>query len=224
MTAQDEEDMVTAAGVSMYKETFRLQLYTYLCTYTEGAPATTISAVGAKGAFESYRRLADAGRSRRPEHLLKLNVEVLQPGQTTNIKDIENNITLWEHNVHYFHTVAPISSHLSDEQRRLILITMILKDLQDHLTKDSMKYDTYEAVRAEIMEWVHRFTAPKALSGALYGSLNVVEETPHEEDYEAEPEVEEIVLTGDLTQDGILMLNALVRQKGVKVSKGGKGK
>ena len=85
MDTQDEANMAINAGISTYIGEFRRQLYTYLCTFTEGASATTISAVGATGAFESYRRIADAGRSRRPEHVLKLNAEVIQPGQATDI-------------------------------------------------------------------------------------------------------------------------------------------
>ena len=106
MDTQDEANMAINAGISTYIGEFRGQLYTYLCTFTEGAPATTISAVGATGAFESYRRIADAGRSRRPEHVLKLNAGVIQPGQATDIKILENHIITWEHNVHYFHQIT----------------------------------------------------------------------------------------------------------------------
>ena len=164
MTPEDESDMAIRAGITEYIGEFRSQLYTYLTNYTTGAPAISLSAAGTKGAFETYRRLADAGRSRRPDHLLKLNCEVLQPGQVSDYKHLETAIATWEHNIAYFHDVAPTSSHLSEDQRRLILISMTPKDLKEHLTKETGKFEGYDRIRAEIFEWVHRVMAPKAAS------------------------------------------------------------
>ena len=82
-------------------------------------------------------------------------------------------------------------------------------------------------MRAEVIEWIHRATSPKVLSGAFNGALNVVsEEGASQWDAAAaavENNPEELILTGDAIADNALVLNALVRQKGLKISKGGKG-
>ena len=69
------DDVVTA--------TFQDQLHLYLDTFTDGQAAAAVLAVGPEGAFELWRRFADRGRSRRPEHVLNLHAEILRPAPAT---------------------------------------------------------------------------------------------------------------------------------------------
>ena len=43
--------------------------HTYLSNFLDKAPLLAVTAAKAKGVMEAYRRIADAGRSRRPEHV-----------------------------------------------------------------------------------------------------------------------------------------------------------
>jgi hypothetical protein len=192
---------------------FKKQLYFYMTTFTEGAPLLTITSAGYEAIMESYRRIADTGRSRRPEHILRLNTEVLQPPNAKDLKELDSKITTWEYNITYFHRVAPANSHISEAQRRLILINMTPRELCEYLTRESRKFETYEHVRTEIYDWIHRATNPKTMSGAL----NQLKDDDGE-DWEAD-----IELTGDINADNQILLNALVKNSNLKF-RGGKDK
>ncbi len=147
---------------------FQQQLYIYLVNFTDKSALIAINAATAKGVIEAYRRIADAGRSRRPEHLIKLNTEVLQPGAARSLAELETHIVTWESNLDYFHRVCEAGSQISTSQQRLILINMATKELSEFLTKESKRFPSYHDVRTEISDWIHRATSPKTMSGALH--------------------------------------------------------
>ena len=107
-----EDTVFLNAGVLEHKAVFKDQLHTYLTQYTEGTPALAVSASGVDGIVEVYRKLADAGRSRRPEHLLRLQREILNLGVATGYEELDSHIVTWEHNVNYFHRIAPKEQHV----------------------------------------------------------------------------------------------------------------
>ena len=123
----------------------------------------------------------------------------------------------------YFHAISKPESRLSEDQRRLILISMAPRELGEFLTREAEKYDDYDKVRAEAMEWVYRATAGKGQSGALPSSLNAIEEDHKKNRQDDEVVEDELVLTGDPMVDHYAMLNAFVNNGKLKVSKG-KGK
>jgi hypothetical protein len=166
--ADDYKDISDEADVADYHDEFSKQLYLYLDAFTDGPANVSVTTAGATMVYETYRRLAEKGRSRRPEHVLRLHTEVLQPAQVGQIKDLEASISTWEHNVEYFHRVNPQKIKITDEEMRLILTAMAPKELQDHLLKECDKFRDYEMVKSECMDWIHRLTAPKNLSGALH--------------------------------------------------------
>ena len=131
----DFMDISEAADVQDHHEDFTKQLYLYLDTFTDGPANIAVTTAGVTMAYESYRRIAEKGRSRRPEHVLRLHTEVLQPAHVANIKDLEAAITMWEHNVEYFHRVNPQKIKITDEEMRLILTAMAPNELQEHLLK-----------------------------------------------------------------------------------------
>jgi len=111
-----------------------------------------------------------------------------------HIKDLEAAITMWEHNVEYFHRVNPQKIKITDEEMKLILIAMTPKELQEHLLKECDKFRDYELVKSECLDWVHRLTAPKNLSGALHSLAEI--HTGCDESHE-----DEVELTGDAAVD-----------------------
>ena len=72
----------------MGNDDFTKQLYLYLDTFTDGPANIAVTTAGVNAAYESYRKLAEKGRSRRPEHVLRLHTEVLQPANVAHIKDL----------------------------------------------------------------------------------------------------------------------------------------
>ena len=119
-----EDSIFENAWILEHKAVFKDQLHTYLGQYTESAASLAVSAAGVNGVCETYRKMVDTGRSRRPEHLLRLQREVLNPGAAKGYKDLDGHVVTWEHNINYFHRVAPKEQHVTDSQRRLILISM----------------------------------------------------------------------------------------------------
>ncbi len=78
ITTQEQlEEIGVKAGASDILEDFRRQLYTYLDAFTEGAAGNTVLTHGWMRSFECWRRFADRGRSRRPEHVHRLLTEIL---------------------------------------------------------------------------------------------------------------------------------------------------
>ena len=56
---------------------------------------------------------------------------------------------------------------MDEEDRRLHLITMCPRDLQDRILNDSERYDTYQKARAEVIEAIARSKRPRPGLNAL---------------------------------------------------------
>ena len=57
----------------------------YLKVFTGGEAQKMVIAGGREGIYESYRLLAEQGRSRRPEHVLVLRNKVNNPVRPANL-------------------------------------------------------------------------------------------------------------------------------------------
>ncbi len=184
--------------------------------HTDGSAASTVLTHGSGRSFECWRRFADRGRSRRPEHIHRLLTEVLQPKQVGKLADLDAAITNWEYNLQYWQAVNPERSELSEDQKRLILTNMCPNELSEFLTKEAKRFDRYELLKTECQDWIARATNPK---GAASGNLHALENAEENHDDEADLE-----LTGDQKTDYQNLL-ALVTNNNLKVKKGkGKGK
>ena len=226
---EDYYKAATQSGVGPLLEDFKQQLYQYLHTYTTGSAAGTVLTLGAEQSFETWRRFADRGRSRRPEHQHRLHTDVLQPTTATSLSTLDTAITTWEYNLTYWIRLNPTENKMSDTQRRLILINLCPKALHEFFLKEGKRFTTYEEVKYEINDWVARECGPKGVNGALpAGGLNAVapgraeDETFTEEDEDL-AEVEKF-MTGDLERDNFTLM-ALVKNLNnkFKSGKGGKG-
>ena len=204
-------------------EIFSQQLFMYLDNFTESTANLNIITNGEEKSFETWRKLSDLGRSRRPEHLLKLHSEILHPAQNLPVKNLEVAIQTWEANVLYFETIDPNSQKVDEREKRVILRSMCPKDLREHLEEECSKFDTYEKIKTEIGDWVHRKIGVN-LSGAIPGALNILGEPSGAA---GEEDAFEFEFSGDVYADHAMLVNALVNKKILKPGKGsgyGKGK
>ena len=202
---------------------FQEQLHTYLDTFTDGQAAAAVLAVGPEGAFELWRRFADRGRSRRPEHVLNLHAEILRPAPATKYSELEGTINTWEYNVAYWERINPDGEKMATKQRELLLISICPKDLAEYLTKEIRRFKDYEELKIEISDWIARAVNPKGASGALGGALHSFAEAVMHGPECRECEEAEFELTGDVYADQETLL-ALVNKHNLKVTQHGGGK
>ena len=216
-TATDPKVISSESGILVHHEAFLGQLYTYLNTFTEGTANRALCTAGEKDVYETYRRMNEKGRSRRPQHVLRLHSQVIQPTPAAKLPDLESAINVWEANLAYFEKINEEGTVISSEQRRLILINLCPRELKDHLLDDCSKFDTYEKVKVEILDKIHMKMAPESLSGALH---SFQEECKEPDEYSDEAEFE---VLGDGPTAGYVA--ALVKNGTLKIKKGfGKGK
>ena len=112
------------ADVGQYAEEFQRQLYSYLNAFTDGAAGGMVMTLGWEHAFEAWRRYADSGRSRRPEHVHHLMTSVMQPKQVAKLADLDAGIVAWEANTLHWQEVNNEKASLSEGQKRLIFINI----------------------------------------------------------------------------------------------------
>ena len=111
-TMGDARVIIRESKVEPYVQVLKDQLHTYTANLIQGVPEISFNASGARGIFEVYRRLADAERLRKPEAILKLNVQIPQPNPVKELKDMEPAVDTWEHNVNYFHNILPAATRI----------------------------------------------------------------------------------------------------------------
>jgi hypothetical protein len=87
----------------------------------------------------------------------------------------------WEKDLEYcekVHNSLGKAFNMDDEDRRLHLIAMVPKDFGDYLLRESARYDTYVAVRTEIIEHIARSKRPAARVG-----VQALTQGPEHDDY-----------------------------------------
>ena len=152
VTAEDEKKW--AWDLNVYDlEQFKDILNEYLESFTSKDARSIVVACGEHNALDAWRQLAERGFSLRPAHINALMRSALWPRAVTPLKDLEMAIAKWETDVHTYETAA--STKVSVDQMKLNLEEMCPEALRKHLKLlGPEKLSTYEAMRAEIAEWV----------------------------------------------------------------------
>ena len=152
VTTEDEKKW--AWDLKAYDFTqFKDQLNEYLESFTSKDARGIVIACGEHNALDAWRQLAERGFSLRPAHINALMRSALWPRSATPLKDLEMAIAMWETDVHTYETAA--SAKVSAEQKKLNLEEMCPEALRKHLRLlGPEKLSSYEAMRAEIAEWV----------------------------------------------------------------------
>ena len=101
----------------------------------------------------------------KPTHIHELMKLAIFLKTAVQAKDLEMAIASWEKDVHTFETVS--SEKIPDYQRRFNLMEMCPELLKKHLKMKLDKLPTYEAIKAEIADWVAdevraKLTKPRA--------------------------------------------------------------
>ena len=110
-------------------------------------------ACGEHNALDAWRQLAERGFSLRPAHINALMRSALWPRSATPLKDLEMAIAMWETDVHTYETAASVKVPV--EQKKLNLEEMCPEAFKKYLKLlGPEKLSSYEAMRAEIAEWV----------------------------------------------------------------------
>ena len=131
---QEVIDITRHAGASEYQVEFMKQLFNYLKAFAGGEANRMIIAGGRDGVYESYRLMAEQGRSRRPEHVMVLRNKVNNPVKPAGLAGLVSAITDWEKDLAYLMRIKA-EYHMDAEDKRLILINMCPKELQDYFLR-----------------------------------------------------------------------------------------
>ena len=122
-------------------------------SFTSKDAKAIVDACGEHNALDAWRQLAERGFSLRPTHINALMKSALWPRAAVPLKDLEMAIAMWETDVHTYETAA--SEKVPLAQRKLNLEEMCPESLRKHLKLlGPEKLSSYEAMRAEIAEWV----------------------------------------------------------------------
>ena len=165
----------------------------------------------------------------KPTHINELMKLALFPAKAVQAKDLEMAIASWERDVHTYETTA--SEKIPDSHRRFNLMEMCPELLKKHLKMKLDKLLTYDAIKAEIADWVAdevRARPPKPRAAALEQSAPTSDNVDPEWDtaYNAMDANQLLAVFLETPNEDMNQhqLNALVRNLKVKKGKGkGKG-
>lgn len=219
VTWEDEVLWSEQAQVGDYMAEFKDQLNEYLETYTTGAAKTLVQACGDTKALDAWRQLADRGHSLRVQHVHALRRKAYFPKVVMQLKDVENQINLWEKDVELFTTAT--GEVFPEPNKKMNLVDMCPERLRSILKEREHRLPTYQDVKTEIADWL----ADQAHSSKT-GRVSALEGPPEDDEaaevpFDFDPEVATNQELHALVSGP--ELRALVRNKFAKKGQG-KGK
>ena len=135
-------------GIRLCKE----QLYCALEAFTSGETKKSVTAGDEANVFSTWSRLADKGNSRRDQHVMDMQRVAYAARGTVAAKDLEMAIVDWEKEVTQFEGAS--GKTMDPCQRIIIFIDMLPSLLRQRIKDFSEKFQTYEAIRAEVLIWL----------------------------------------------------------------------
>ncbi len=228
LTDDDYSDIQAAMGIEDEEVyfAFQQQLYEYLKSYTTGEPLSMVLANGVTKALESWRRMADQGRSARERPMRDERRALYHPKQA-GLSDVIEAISSWEKKLAEYQRIKT-KDIMSDEDKIMCLEDICPEVLQRHLSEQQAlgQVESYNSYKAAIEEYFHN----ERRWGKKHGGIRHVAPAPCEEAdcqhahahgaSEADPQDAADGWAADLMVQ-INALNALVRNN---FSKKGKGK
>ena len=145
-----------------------IYIFIYIKAYTHSAAEALLVANGPEKSMETWRSLADKGRSTRPENVLQLPLRVLGPSRATKLSELETHIAAWDKEKQYFQQLQP-SEVIGPELEKVCLIRMCPAELAKHLAREIKSLQQPEQIRAEISDWIAR--DDKNRTGGLLANL-----------------------------------------------------
>ena len=101
---------------------------------------------------DAWRRLTKRYSPSTPLRAMHLMLQVVNPGQAKNSKDIQNKIDKWESQV--LALERDFSEKISSKMKAAIIISMLPGDLQDALIQQADKYEEYKSAKEKIVSIV----------------------------------------------------------------------
>ena len=228
VTAEDERWWsweLNLGEIGQYKD----YLNEYLLSFTEGTAREVVSACGVLNALDAWRQLTERGDSLRPTHIMALQKTAFFPREAVPAKDLDVAIAQWESDIQRWEVAS--KERIQPSHRRLSLDQMCPERLRAHLRLvGPEKLPTYEAMRAEIADWLaEELRKPAKQRAAAIGPAAGASqewETPGEDgDWDSETLKFMNMPLDELDREQLMALVKNVRGKkgGGKGGKGGKG-
>ena len=151
VTASDEDWwswQLNLGDIGPYKD----YLNEYMLSFTDGTAWQIVNACGETNALDAWRQLTERADSLRPAHVKALQKTAMYPRENVQAKDLEIAVAQWEGDVQRWEFAS--NERMQDSHRRLCLEDMCPERLKTHLKLVSDKLPTYEAIRAEIADWL----------------------------------------------------------------------
>ncbi len=135
LTDDDYSDIQAAMGIKDEEVyfAFQQQLYEYLKSYTTGEPLSMVLANGVTKALESWRRMADQGRSARERPMRDERRALYHPKQA-GLSDVIEAISSWEKKLAEYQRIKT-KDIMSDEDKIMCLEDICPEVLQRHLSE-----------------------------------------------------------------------------------------
>ena len=134
------------------------QLYTVLADKTDGEALHITQNSHSKSGSEVWRRLSKRFDPQTDSRKRTLMSKILNPGQVT-LKDLSDHIETWEKDLIVFEQRS--GEDISDTIKIGILQELCPEALKEHLMLNASRFNTYDTVRLEIMNYLETKFASK---------------------------------------------------------------
>jgi len=135
------------------------ELFNVISTTVKGEPLQLLHNCDFNGA-EAWRRLSKRYSPSTPLRAMQLMIQVVNPGKSKNLKDIQNHIDRWEARV--LALERDFKEKVGSKMKAAILISMLPVDLQNALIQQADKYEEYGPTKEKIISIVEAKIAMKS--------------------------------------------------------------
>jgi len=135
------------------------ELFNVISTTVKGEPLQLLHNCDFNGA-EAWRRLSKRYSPSTPLRAMQLMIQVVNPGKSKNLKDIQSHIDRWEARV--LALERDFKETVGSKMKAAILISMLPADLQNALIQQADKYEEYGPTKEKIISIVEAKIAMKS--------------------------------------------------------------
>jgi len=135
------------------------ELFNVISTTVKGEPLQLLHNCDFNGA-EAWRRLSKRYSPSTPLRAMQLMIQVVNPGKSKNLKDIQNHIDRWEARV--LALERDFKEKVGSKMKAAILISMLPTELQNALIQQADKYEEYGPTKEKIISIVEAKIAMKS--------------------------------------------------------------
>jgi len=135
------------------------ELFNVISTTVKGEPLQLLHNCDFNGA-EAWRRLSKRYSPSTPLRAMQLMIQVVNPGKSKNLKDIQSHIDRWEARV--LALERDFKEKVGSKMKAAILISMLPTELQNALIQQADKYEEYGPTKEKIISIVEAKIAMKS--------------------------------------------------------------